>query len=188
MNRIVIKNLGPKPFHEATAREMVQSMQWRNVQPYADYRKADLCRSKKENVEIIRLFNLFINSPGVEEALTWCKGYILCIYKNTNINQLRFYGHHKHVEHHSSSIDGCIKFILHKLLHHNGSKKPLIDRHSAALVGFGVLPLYEKTESGNVYQGFNTHYQCNVLSHTVKLSDEQQTMAKKILRLIHRRN
>jgi hypothetical protein len=111
----------------------------------------------------------------------------LCIYKNTTIDQLRFYGRHKHVEHHSSSIDGCIKFILHKLLYHNGSKKPLIDGHSAALVGFGILPAYQAHESGNVYQGFETSYTSNVLSHTVLLSDDQQMLAKKILRLIHGR-
>jgi hypothetical protein len=46
---MIIKNLGPKPFQEATAREMVEGMQWRDVQPYADFRKADLCRNHREN-------------------------------------------------------------------------------------------------------------------------------------------
>ena len=59
---------------------------------------------------------------------------------------------------------------------------------TAALVGFGILPLYQAHESGNVYQGFNTSYTCNVLSHSVSLSEDQQIMARKILRLIHGRN
>jgi hypothetical protein len=187
---MVIKNLLPQPFPESTTREMLQKIQWRDVQPYADFRKADLCRSKKENFEIVRLFNQFINSPGICEALLFYKKecWILHIYRDAITKELKFYGCNRHIEHHSSAIDGVVKPVLHRLLHDNGGKKTLVNKHALALVGFGIMPLLQRHESGNVYQGFETTYTSNIPTHEVSLSQEQQTMARKILRLINGRN
>ncbi len=150
-----------------------------------DFAKIDKKRPQEINDQIVKLFNNFINTFGIDEILTFYKsqGSLLHI-KRDNNNQLFFYGCNDNIEHHSSNIEYIVKFLLHKMLHDNGSKKILLDSHSLTLVGFGILPLMSKDKCGNVYRDFNGQKRCNVGSYQVSLSDEQVKSIRMILRLI----
>lgn len=151
-----------------------------------DFEKVNLKRQRQVNVQILKLFDAFINSPGIHDILLWYKsqGWLLYLYKDTNTNLLKFYGCNKNIDHHSSNVEWIIKPLLHKMLHDNGSRKTLIDTYSLSLVGFEFLPLFKKDQNGNVYQGFDGKKVCNVQSFQVCLSDEQVDLAREILSMI----
>lgn len=151
-----------------------------------DFQKIDLKRSRKSNAEILKLFDQIINSAGMYNVLLWYKSqnWLLYLYKDIKTNLLKFYGCNKNIDHHSSNIEYIIKPFLHKILRDNGGEKLLIDNYSFALVNFGILPLFRKDQFGNVYQGFDGRKECNVNSFSVRLSEDQINLARKILRLI----
>lgn len=149
-----------------------------------DFSKIDKKRPEELNDEILELFNNFINTSGIDKILSFYKSqdYLLCINKINN--KLIFYGCNEDIEHHSSNIEYIVKFLLHKMLHDNGSKKILLDKQTMSLVAFGFLPLMRMDQTGNVYQGFDNRPQCNVKAFKVCLSNQQIELAKKILKLI----
>ena len=180
-----IKNLGLRPFDITTPRQLITDLKGRRV---INFEKRDQCRPRTTNLEILKLFDSFINSPGIEEILLWYKSQtpLFYFYKDSNTKRLKFWGCSKYADHHGSNIEYYIKHVLHQMLHDNGSKKLLIDRHSMALVAFGILPLYGNEESGNSYQGFTQTKTINVLHYEVQLSPTQINSAREILRLIKR--
>jgi hypothetical protein len=170
-------------FEKILAKDFVKVLSNRHP---IDFKKIDLKRPRQSNARILRLFNQFINSPGMHNILFWYKSqdWLLYIYRDAKTSLLNFYGCNKNIDHHGSNIEFIIKPVLHKMLHDNGSRKTLVDNHSLSLVGFGFLPLVEKEEVGNVYQGFNTKYSCNVEVFQTCLTDDQIKLAREILRLI----
>lgn len=151
-----------------------------------DFAKIDLRRPRQTNAEILKLFDEFINSQnGIQKSLLWYKsqGWLLYLYKN-EMNLLKFYGCNKHIDHHNSNIEWVIKPLLQRMLQDNGSRKILFDRSGIALVGFGFIPLFKTEVNGNIYQGFDGKPRLNIDAFQINLSNEQITLARKILRLI----
>ena len=175
---------GPKGFRVITARALFNEII--SDRKPLDVQKVDLIRSRTVNTRIVSLFNEFINTPGIDQILFWYKSQnsFLCIYKEEQTGKLRFYGCNKHIEHHSSNIEWIIKPMLERMICDNAKQKLLVDDRTAALVGFGLLPLFNKETSGNQLQGHTVTYTCNVRSFKVSLSDEQIMSARAILRLI----
>ncbi|MCX6757464.1 MAG: hypothetical protein NTZ44_01100 [Candidatus Nomurabacteria bacterium] len=176
---------GPTDFENISKKDLLKRIQ--NRKDPINFEKVDFKRDKKTNRQILQLFHQFINSPGLHEILLWYKSQsaLLAIYKDINKGVLKFYGCNRHIEHHDSNIEYIIKWFLHRILYDNGKNKELVDRYTLALCAIGPIPLISREERGNIYQGHEINYYCNVATFKVSISNEQIFLARNILRLIN---